>query len=256
MLAAGQVLERSPFPLSLLPAARILLALVAPVLGVGAAVLAMAALDVAISFADMAAAVVGAWLVLALGAWIRYRVDEVASARVAVIGDRSFALALALEFEAAGVHDHRLAGWIGRPGEAGHGLTWLGSLREVRGIVIDQDIELLVCAPGDDLSEVEERAVFETVADFCLDLPVKMIAANQLYEQLLGHVPIGTIDGAWFRYIMHPRFRATSPISKRLFDIVGAIGIGLLFAPAIAAAAIGIKLGDRGPVHLPPAPRR
>jgi lipopolysaccharide/colanic/teichoic acid biosynthesis glycosyltransferase len=114
--------------------------------------------------------------------------------------------------------------------------------------VLDQDIELLVCAPGNDLSEVEERSVFETVADFCLDLPVKMITANQLYEQLLGHVPIGTIDAAWFRYIMHPRFRATAPISKRLFDIAGAIGIGLLFAPAMIAAAIGIKLGDRGPV--------
>jgi hypothetical protein len=100
VLAAGQLLERSPFPLSLLPAARILLALVAPVVGVGAAVLAMAALDVAISFADMAAAVVGASLVLALGAWIRYQVDEVASARIAVIGDRAFALALASEFEA------------------------------------------------------------------------------------------------------------------------------------------------------------
>jgi exopolysaccharide biosynthesis polyprenyl glycosylphosphotransferase len=248
VLAAGQLLERSPFPLSLMPAARILLALVAPLAGVGAAALAMAALETSTSFADLVAAVAGACLVLALGAWIRYKVDEVASARVAVIGDRSFALALAREFEAAGVHDHRLAGWIGRPGEPEDGLTWLGSLREVRGIVLDQDIELLVCAPGDDLTEVEERAVFETVADFCLDLPVKMMTANQLYEQLLGHVPIGTIDGAWFRYIMHPRFHATSPVSKRLLDIVGAVGIGMLFGPVLLAAAIAIKLHDRGPV--------
>jgi lipopolysaccharide/colanic/teichoic acid biosynthesis glycosyltransferase len=90
--------------------------------------------------------------------------------------------------------------------------------------------------------------VFEAVADFCLDLPVRMIAANQLYEQLLGHVPMGTIDAAWFRYIMHPRFRATPPISKRIFDIVGSILIGALFAPAIAVAAIAVKLGDRGPI--------
>ena len=33
VLAAGQLLERSPFPLSLLPAARIALALAAPLLG-------------------------------------------------------------------------------------------------------------------------------------------------------------------------------------------------------------------------------
>ena len=33
-----------------------------------------------------------------------------------MIGDRAFALDLAREFEAAGVHDLHLAGWIGRPG--------------------------------------------------------------------------------------------------------------------------------------------
>ncbi len=76
-----------------------------------------------------------------------------------------------------------------------------------------------------------------------------MIAANQLYEQLLGHVPMGTIDAAWFRYIMHPRFRAaSSQLSKRVFDVVGAMLIALLFSPALIAAAIAIKLGDRGPM--------
>ena len=76
-----------------------------------------------------------------------------------------------------------------------------------------------------------------------------MIAANQLYEQLLGHVPMGTIDAAWFRYIMHPRFRATPPFSKRLFDIAGAIGDrASLRCRSMLAAAIAIKLGDGGPV--------
>jgi exopolysaccharide biosynthesis polyprenyl glycosylphosphotransferase len=248
VLGAGQVLERARFPLSLMPAARIFVGLAAPVLGMTAAALAMLAMERTMAFGDMAAAVIGAWLVLALGAWIRYRVDRVASARIAVIGDRSFAMDLAREFEEARIHDHKLAGWIGRPGDSTDGLVWLGSLREVRQIVLDQDIELLVCAPGNDLSEVEERSVFETVADFCLDLPVKMIGANQLYEQLLGHVPIGTIDAAWFRYIMHPRFHAASPLSKRVLDITGSLAIGLLFAPAIIAGAIGIKLGDRGPI--------
>jgi exopolysaccharide biosynthesis polyprenyl glycosylphosphotransferase len=248
VLAAGQLLERSPFPLSLLPAARIGLAVAAPLVGVLGAVAVMLALGAHVSVPDMVAAVVGALLVLALGAWIRFKVDEAASARIAVIGDRSFALALAREFAAAGVHDHKLAGWIGRPGEPAQGLVWLGSLREIRHIVLNQEIELLVCAPGDDLAEAEERTVFEAVADFCIDLPVRMIAANQLYEQLLGHVPMGTIDGAWFRYIMHPRFRSTPPLSKRIFDIAGAILIGALFAPAIAVAAVAVKLGDRGPI--------
>ncbi len=115
VLVAGQFLERSPFPLALMPAARIVVALLAPVIGIALATVVMAALETPVSFADVAAAVVAAWLVLALGAWIRYRVDEVASARVAVIGERSFALDLAREFDAADVRDHRLAGWIGAP---------------------------------------------------------------------------------------------------------------------------------------------
>ena len=85
VLVAGQVLERARFPLSLMPAARIFVGLAAPVLGMGAAALAMLAMERTLSFGDMAAAVIGAWLVLALGAWIRYRVDGVASARIAVI---------------------------------------------------------------------------------------------------------------------------------------------------------------------------
>ena len=32
------------------------------------------------------------------------------------------------------------------------------------------------------------------IADSCLDLPVRMLEANQLYEELLGHVPLGTTD--------------------------------------------------------------
>ena len=248
VLAAGQLLMRTSFPLQLMPAARIGLALAAPALGVGTAILVMAALERSVSATDTIAAVLGAWLVLGLGAWIRHRVGEAASARIAVIGDRSFAQDLFREFEATHVQAHQLVGWIGQRGEPSRNLVWLGSLREVREIVIDKEIELLVCAPNDDLSELEERTVFETVADFCLDLPVKMITANQLYEQLLGHVPIGTIDAAWFRYIMHPRFRATAPMSKRVFDALGATLIGLLFAPALIVAAIAIKLSDRGPV--------
>ena len=180
----------------------------------------MVALETSLNFADFAAALVAAWLVLALGAWIRSRVDEVASARVAVIGDRSFAMDLAHEFDAARVHDHRLAGWIGGPGETGNGLVWLGSLREVRRIVVEQDIELLVVAPGDDLSMVEERAVFETVADFCLDLPVKMIAANQLYEQLLDtfrsgrSTPLGSATSCTRRSTRRRRPRSVSSTSS------------------------------------------
>ncbi len=47
-----------------------------------------------------------------------------------------------------------------------------------------------------------------------------MIDGNQLAEQVFGHVPIGTIDSAWFLFLMHPSFRAGSQLSKRAVDLV------------------------------------
>ena len=61
----------------------------------------------------------------------------------------------------------------------------------------------------------------------CLDLPVRLIEASQFYEELLGHVPVGQINAAWFQYIMHPRYRRTPTISKRLFDFaIGSVVAG------------------------------
>ena len=109
-------------------------------------------------------------------------------------------------------------------------------------------IDLLVCAPI--ASEIEGRFedVTAAVAGECIDLPVRLIAANQLYEEVLGHVPQGTIDAAWYRYIMHPRFRAAAPLSKRVFDLVLGSLIAIVFLPLLAVAAIAIKLSDGGPV--------
>jgi lipopolysaccharide/colanic/teichoic acid biosynthesis glycosyltransferase len=75
-----------------------------------------------------------------------------------------------------------------------------------------------------------------------------MIDGNQLYEQVFGHVPIGTIDSAWFLFLMHPSFRASSAVSKRAVDLVVGSIAGLVALPLVALGALAIKLGDRGPV--------
>ena len=77
---------------------------------------------------------------------------------------------------------------------------------------------------------------------------MRLIEASQFYEELLGHVPVGQINAAWFQYIMHPRYRSTPTISKRLFDFaVGSVAL-VAFAPLIALFAVAIKLSDGGPV--------
>ena len=53
---------------------------------------------------------------------------------------------------------------------------------------------------------------------------------------------------AWFQYLMHPRYRAGSPVSKRAFDLVVGSLMLIALAPVLAAFAIAIKLTDGGPV--------
>ena len=77
--------------------------------------------------------------------------------------------------------------------------------------------------------------VFERVAASCLDLPVRLIEASQLYEQLLGHVPLGQSNSAWFQYLLHPRYRPGLPGSKRAFDVVVGSLMLVLLAPVIAS---------------------
>ncbi len=95
---------------------------------------------------------------------------------------------------------------------------------------------------------VSRLEVFERVADACLDLPVSMIEAGQLYEQLFGHVPLGTTTSAWFQYLLHPHYKQGWPISKRLLDIGVGLVAGIIAAPVLAVSAIAIKLADGGPV--------
>ena len=254
MLAALQLLERSALPLDLMPASRITLGLVAPLIGVVLAVMLGLAAGDRMPLSSFAAPVLGAWLVMALGAWLKVQFEERRPARVAVIGSPGFAFDLAAELEAAKIRGYEVIGWFGAAAPAVHsgGLECLGTLDGVRAAVIARRVELLVWAREE---TVEQRGGAEgdtdllaLLADACLDLPVRLIEASQLYEELLGHVPLGTIDSAWYRYIMHPRFRPTAPLWKRCSDLVIALAMSLLAVPLIVLAAIGTKLTDSGPV--------
>lgn len=250
MLVAAQVIERSRLPLQLMPASRIALGVAAPVAGTVAAWLIASASGHPYALAQYEAVLLGSLLVLALGAWLRATFADSLRARVAVIGSREFAADFADELEGAGIGIYEVIGWVGAGGTGRYRqLRWLGDLDEVRQAVVDESIDLLVCAPSPgELDGDTAEDVCAQVAETCLDLHVCLIAANQLYEEALGHVPVGTIDAAWYRYIMHPRFRASSPLSKRIFDLVFATLIGLVLLPVVLAAAIAIKLADGGPV--------
>ncbi len=168
---------------------------------------------------------------------------------LAVVGSPDFAEKLASELAFTGIRSHRVIGYIGdAPLGDGGRVRWLGELNDVRAAVLGEGVDLLVVAPHN-----ARLKVFEQAARDCLDLPVRMIEATALYEDVLGHVPIGTINSAWFQFIMHPRYSPSSPLSKRSLDIIVS---GLMLAvagPFLVLAALAVKLEDRGPDLLPPA---
>jgi len=165
--------------------------------------------------------------------------------RLAVIGPSQFTSKLAAELADVGVSGYKVVGYIAPAQAAGSTPGWLGELDEVRTIVRSEGIDLLVVSP-----DTPRLAAFEHVARACLDLPVRMIEATALYEEVLGHVPIGTINSAWFQFIMHPRFSPSSPLSKRILDLVVSSLVVAGATPLMLLAALAVKREDRGPVFF------
>jgi exopolysaccharide biosynthesis polyprenyl glycosylphosphotransferase len=255
VFATSLLLERDRVPLRLMPLASFVVRAVVPVIGVLLALATFALADQPEAASEMAIPVAGAWIVTAFASWVSLRFEFSRQVRVAMIGTPGLAMGLAHELKSAGIRSHAVVGWFADDGAAaqpGGGPHWLGSLEQVREVVEQHSIELLVHST--EVSAVSGKPrrsrleLFEQVASACLDLPVRMLEASQLYEDLLGHVPLGQSNSAWFQYLLHPRYHGGSPASKRIFDCVVGATMLILMAPVLAAFAIAVKLTDGGPV--------
>jgi lipopolysaccharide/colanic/teichoic acid biosynthesis glycosyltransferase len=264
MLVVVTLLRSPRYPLHLVPFASAILYLLAPPLGAAVA-MGISAIDgahtVNLTAGEMVAPVMAAWLVTGLGAWMTHQFRRGREVRIAVIGTHEFARSLQAELTAVGVRGYRVVGCIdvgeSCDRETVAGVPCLGSLVLLRSIVLDNTVELLVLGPlspaadgADEFKGVgpSRLEVFETVADACLDLPVSMIEAGQLYEKLFGHVPLGTTTSAWFQYLLHPDYKGSWPMSKRLLDLSVGLLAAVIAAPIVLVAAIAIKLSDGGPI--------
>jgi lipopolysaccharide/colanic/teichoic acid biosynthesis glycosyltransferase len=248
--AAGLFPHHSP--LHLMPVARLVLRFALPAGGVAIALLPGLVDDWDFTLSSAVPCVIGAWLIVALGMWLEAGFNADRPIRLAVIGSRDLARKLAGEMRQLRVRDYVVIGYVGPesppdPGEHPTDMVvWLGDLNEVRDIVQVIGVDLLAVGPDN-----PRLHVFEETADACLDLPVRMLEASAFYEDVLGHVPIGQINSAWFQCIMHPRYSPTSPASKRMLDLLVALPATILVAlPLVIIAAICVKLGDRGPIFF------
>jgi exopolysaccharide biosynthesis polyprenyl glycosylphosphotransferase len=255
VFAVSLLLERGRVPLHLMPLASLVVRAMVPVLGVLLAFATLALAGKPISPDEMVTPIVGAWIVTTFAAWISHRFESSRQVRVAIIGTPGLAIGLAHELRSAGIRSHTVVGWfadVGAPPAPGGGPHWLGSFEQVREVVEQHSIELLVHSSETQVAHGKPRRsrleLFEQVAAACLDLPVRLLEASQLYEDLLGHVPLGQSNSAWFQYLLHPRYRAGSPASKRVFDLVVGCAMLALLTPVLVVFAVAIKLTDKGPI--------
>ena len=252
LISSGLLLWPDRMPMHLMPIAGNALRLLAPVAGM-ALVLAPGAIsrEWPLDPGDMTAPLLGALLIVLLARFLEHRFDTGAPVRLALIGSRQLAVKLADELRANGIGGYLVVGYITPDGvepesDDSDTMPWLGELDDVRAVVLEHGIHLLGVGP-----ETPRLPVFEEAARACLDLPVRMIEANALYEQVLGHVPIGAINSAWFQCIMHPNYSPSSSLTKRALDLAVALPACVLGAlPLLPVVALLIKLEDRGPLFF------
>jgi exopolysaccharide biosynthesis polyprenyl glycosylphosphotransferase len=262
------VLERYRCLLRLMPVARAIGFAAAPAIAVAAAMpWSGATVDGAmLAYGPVVAA---GWMTMAIAAFVRRRRGRRGGRRIAVVGSSDRARMLQDELARSGVGGYHVCGYVDLHLSVADGpelhdpgndaaaralgasmdgvrllsLGCLGHLSELRTIVIRERIDLVVVD-----SAVPRMPVFDAVLNACLDLPVRLVTAEWLYERLLGHVPIGTINASWFQCVMHPLYSPSSPLSKRLFDIVVASLSVIVLMPLFAIVALAIMVLDGRPI--------
>jgi exopolysaccharide biosynthesis polyprenyl glycosylphosphotransferase len=247
MALTSALLRSHRHPLHLMPIARYAFNAIVPMAGVAVALIPGLFGEPLIGPNTALAATAAAVFITLVAGLLADRFQEDRPIRLAVIGPAHFTTKLAAELADTGVAGYRVIGFLADAPQphAEEGPGWLGELDDVREIVKSEGIDLLVVSP-----ETPRLAAFEHVARACLDLPARMIEATALYEDVLGHVPIGTINSAWFQFIMHPRFTPSTPLSKRILDLVVSSLMVAVAAPFMLLAALAVKLEDRGPVFF------
>src|SRR5262249_45661113 len=150
-----------------------------------------------IGFETALLAFVAAGTVSLAALWLSDRFAAERPIRTAMIGEAGLAWRLAAELRENHIRSYQVVGDVG-DGPAGDeeaGLRRPGGTSEIREVTKTHQIDLLVVGP-----EQPRLQIFEETAKACLGLPVRMIEATALYESVLGHVPIGVINSAWFQY--------------------------------------------------------
>jgi len=253
-------LGRGGYPLHLMPLGGALARATAVFAGLLAAWLVSLTLAPLVP-GELVGPLLAAWLVLAFAIVLAARLEPRLAVRVAVVGSPQLGAALAEELDLLELRRWQVVGWIDFtddglpcPPEAPPLLGFADSMEDIVG---EHEIDLIVFGVRESEREAGEwlgassLGALERVVEASVGLDVRVIGADQFFEQAFGHVPIAAINAAWFQYVIHPRYRTTPAPLKRVFDLTLALLLAVVLAPVFVASMLAVKLlGGPGPVFF------
>jgi len=235
-------------PLHLMPLALLVGGALAPALGLAAAAAVFALLHTPLDGDHLGAALLGAWLILLLAAWLDSAFEAARPIRMGILGSAGDAAKLKSELDAARIRRYEVVGFVPLT-KAENALPAhlsaprrLGRAETLRETVATHALDLLVMNGHSHRPEL-----FEDVTCACLAERCRVIEASALYEEVLGHVPLGSINSTWFHYLMHPRYRQRSSALRRGVDLAAAVLLLLPCAVVTGVLAVAVRLSDGAP---------
>lgn len=128
-------------------------------------------------------------------------------------------------------------------GRTGGGVEIVGSPEEVADLVAGGDIGAVIFAEGSFPSAV----AFRRVAWAMESHDVEMIVVPALTDISSERLAIRPVAGLPLVHVEPPQSARATRMLKRVFDLAGASALLLLLSPVLLAAALAVRLHDRGP---------
>lgn len=125
--------------------------------------------------------------------------------------------------------------------------AFLARSPEERLAVIPEDIELVVA----DIAACNAHGLLPVLYDLPGGIGTyEIVDFTDLYEEVFDRVPLSLLDQAWFLEHVVEEDPLWYQVPKRLIDIVGGLGMGLVTLIALPFVFIALKLEGPGPLLI------
>lgn len=124
------------------------------------------------------------------------------------------------------------------------GVPVLGKFDEVLEIIDAHSIDSVILSTADAISPERTRQF-----GWALDQKrISLIVAPALTDIAGPRIHTRPVAGLPLIHVEYPRFEGRQRMAKRTFDVIGSLGLILLFSPVMIAVALAVKVTSRGPI--------